>query len=84
MHILWHPLNGPICALEAVMDGDTQIYFQLLGADHLTFEGGGGVVIYCWKGIFFWDRYVPDLFFLSHHHVRYFFCHSLFRSIFFQ
>jgi hypothetical protein len=42
MHILWHPLNGPICALEAVMDGDTQIYFQLLGADHLTFEGGGG------------------------------------------
>ena len=28
MH-LWHPLNGPICPLEAVMDRDTQIYFQL-------------------------------------------------------
>jgi hypothetical protein len=33
--------------------------------------GGGGGVIYCWQGIFFWDR-CARFFFLSHHHVRFF------------
>ena len=40
------------------------IRFQtfLTSVDHLTFERGGGGVIYRWKEIFFSDRYVQDFF----------------------
>ena len=52
-----------------------------LGADHLTFEGGGG--IYCWQGIFFWNRYVQDFF--PYPITMYdFFCHSFSQHFFFQ
>ena len=68
--------HGSLCTL---------LYSFGVGADHLTFEGGGGV-IYCSLlagNIFFWDCYMQDFF--PYPITMYdFFCHSLFRSIFFN
>ena len=56
-----------------------QVVREPLGADHLTFDWGGGGVISCRKDIFLWSPYVQEIFFLSLHYARYFFLPVRFR-----
>ena len=77
------PLNSFLIGKSYFADLSPKFFFKIgLGADHLTFEGGGGGVIYCWQGIFFWDRYVQDItmydFFLPHFLSQHFFFNSLY------